>query len=108
VFLASVDPASVAEREILHDLRQRHLPSLDRQVAVIDHGANGIHPVPKPFHTLLQQQLKVIAVLVTAKDRLSTVTAEHDVIETTGKMKSGLACHDKSLGLISKYSTIQA
>jgi hypothetical protein len=69
-------------------------------VQVIGHGAKAVNSMAKAFHPLLQQQIKVITVIVTEKDRLSTVATQRDVIETTGNMNAGFARHEQSIGSI--------
>jgi hypothetical protein len=95
--LMLVDPAGVAERDILHDLRQGHLCYMDRQVEVVAHGGKAMSPMAKPCHPFLQQQVKMVAVIVTEKDRLAPITTQHDMIEATGNMQSWFACHDGSI-----------
>jgi hypothetical protein len=60
-------PAGTAERDILHNLQQRRLRHLHRQVAVIGHGASTMNPVSESFHALLQQQVQAIVVITPRK-----------------------------------------
>jgi len=79
--------------EVLHALRQRHIGNLDRQVEAVRHQAARVHPVPEALHTLLQQPIEVIAVLILGKVPLAPVASPDHVIGTAGHVHRGSWWH---------------
>jgi hypothetical protein len=53
----------------------------------------GVHAIVETASPFLHQEIEAAAVLVGKKDRLASVTAENDVVESTGEMNARLTCH---------------
>ena len=88
-----VDPASIAEGEVLQTARQRNFAGLQGKMNVVGHEAEGVHSIAEAASPFLQQEVEAAAVLVGKKDRLASVTAENDVVESTGEMNARFTYH---------------
>ena len=60
---------------------------------MVVHEAEGVHSIVETASPFLQQEIKAAAVLIGKKDRLASVTAENDVVESTGEMNARFTCH---------------
>ena len=84
--LLVVDPARVAERQVLHDPRQGIFGDLYEQMNVVGHATKTMNPMAVAFHPLLKQQIQVIPIVVDEENILPTISAQHDMIVSTGYM----------------------
>jgi hypothetical protein len=60
---------------------------------MVGHEAEGVHSIAESASPFLQQEIEAAAVLVGKKDRLASVTAENDVVGSTGEMNARFTCH---------------
>lgn len=88
-----IDVFGIAKGEILHPGRQRRLARLQRQVHMVGHQAEGVHPVAEAPDAFREQFIQASAVLGAEEDVLQGVAAQDDVIKTTGHMKARFASH---------------
>jgi hypothetical protein len=78
---------------VMHGARKRDLSDLHGKVQVIRHQAESMNSVAKSDCAFLQKEKKAIAIAVGGEDGLPAVAAQHDVVESAGKMDAGFACH---------------
>lgn len=57
---------------------------------MVGHEAEGVHSIVETVSPFLQKEIEAIAVLVGKKDRLASVAAENDVVESTGAIELNL------------------
>jgi hypothetical protein len=60
---------------------------------MVGHETESVDPIPETAGALLQQERESVSVSVDKKDRLAAVTAENDVVESTGEMNAWFASH---------------
>ncbi len=72
---------------------------------VVGHEAESVHSIIETASPFLQQEIEAAAVLVGKKDRLASVTAENDVVESTGEMNSRFTYHVDSIAELVNLST---
>ncbi len=72
---------------------------------MVGHEAEGMHSIAETASPFLQQQIETAAVFVGKKDRLASVTAENDVVESTGEMNARFTCHVDSIAESVNLST---
>jgi hypothetical protein len=60
---------------------------------MVDHEAEGVDSIVETASPFLHQEKEAAVVLVGKKDRLASVTAENDVVESTGEMNARCTCH---------------
>lgn len=72
---------------------------------MVGHEAEGVHSKAETASPFLQQEIETAAVYVAEKDRLATVAAENDVVETTGEMNARFSCHADNIAELTNLST---
>ena len=93
----SVDPAGVAERQVLHRPRQRQLAGLHHQMDVIAHQTEAVHPIAEAFAPLGQKLIEIASIRLGEEDVLPAIATKHDVVEPAGDMEPGLPRHPPRL-----------
>jgi hypothetical protein len=103
-----IEIAGIAKRQVLHPGGQTLIARLQRQVQVIGHQAKGVHPVAKAAHPFGKQLVEEVPVAGSKEHILPSVTAEDDVVQTAGNVKSRLAGHAPILPRGGSYAIYQA
>lgn len=85
-FLAPIYPARIAERDILHDLRKRHIPHLNRKVYVIRHQTERMDAMPESFHTFLQEKIETVAIFISKENVVTSIPTQDDMVGSSRDM----------------------
>jgi hypothetical protein len=72
---------------------------------MVGHEAEGVHSIAETASPFLHQEIEAAAVLVGKKDRLASVAAENDVVESTDKMNARFTCHVDNIAELVNLST---
>jgi hypothetical protein len=91
--LLPVDPARVAKRKVLDDLRERGVGHLHDPVDVVAHPTEAMDAMAEPAHALFRQSVEVKAVIVREEDILPAVSAEHHAVGAARHMETRLPGH---------------
>ena len=100
-----VDPAGIAEGEILHTTRKRNVPGLQNKMDMVGHAAKSVNAVTEATSSFLQQQEETVMVKISEKDRLTGISPENDMIQSARKMNTWFTCHTGNLLLNNNLST---
>jgi len=92
-FLAPIYPARIAERNILHDLRKRHLTHLYSKVYVVRHQTERMDAMPESFQTFLQEKIESVAIFISKENVITSIPTQDDVVGSSGDMQSRFTCH---------------
>jgi hypothetical protein len=89
----SVKRASVTEKEIVSDVRQRDIRDFDRQVDMIGHPAVCVASVAKALNTFAQIAFEQAAILRSQEDGLAIVASGNEMVEGSVVMQSWWSPH---------------
>lgn len=62
----------------------------------VGHQTESLYPMAETVGSFLQQEVETVPILVDKKDRLASVTAENDVVESAGEMNAWFPCYGEN------------
>jgi hypothetical protein len=90
---APVYPTGVSKGQVLDDPGKSDISDLNGQMDMGSHQTESMDPVPITFDPFLEQEKKPGPVFLAEKNLLSTVPAQHDMVQRTRKMNPWFTCH---------------
>lgn len=77
-----IDPLGEPQGEILHNPGERDVIHLHNQMEMVAHQAEGMNTAMEFLDSMLEDQIEAITVAIVEEDRIASVAAEDDVIES--------------------------
>ena len=93
--LLRIDPTGVAKGQIVQNLAQRRVLHLHHEMDVVGHTAKTMDAVSIPFKAFLDKQVQVEPVPLLEENILSSVPADHHMIDTAHDVQSGFSGHGR-------------
>lgn len=88
-----IDPLGKTQGEILHDLGERDIVYLHNKMEMVTHQAEGVDTTAEFLDNILEDQIEAIAVAIVKEDRIASVAAESDMIESGRIMNTEFTGH---------------